>query len=365
MQIHDRRTYAALLTRGTLGAADAYIDGWWTSSDLVALIRLLLQNGKTIAQLDDGLAGWLAKAASWSRCFRRNTPSGSRRNIRDHYDLGDDFFRLFLDETMAYSSGIFPHREASLKDASIEKFDRACRLLQLTPADHVLEIGSGWGGFAMHAARKYGCRVTTTTLSKNQYDFVRASIADAGLSDRIEVRLDDYRQLNGVYDKIASIEMIEAVGHEFLPVYFRTCSERLRPTGAMLLQAITIVDGKYDSYRSSLDFIQKHIFPGGILPSRAALQGAIAAGDLVVRRADDCGIHYAETMKHWRHRFRASLDAIRRLGFDDRFLRKWHYYFCYCEAGFRERQISVGQYLLAKPGCQIVPYAEESPCVLD
>lgn len=351
--IADARAYWTFATRGTLGAAEAYLAGWWTCDDLVGLFRLLTRNADVMSSLDRGLPGWLTRAAAWAYRWRRNTRSVSRRNIRAHYDLSDEFFSLFLDETMAYSSGIYPTAGATLLEASLEKFDRICRTLQLKPHHHVLEIGGGWGGLAIYAAREYGCRVTTTTISRNQYEFTQQAVKAAGLGDRIEVRCEDYRDLTGEFDRIVSIEMIEAVGHEFLETFFRVCSQRLRDDGAMLLQSITLPDERYDAYRQSVDFIQQYIFPGGNIPSPGAIASALQAGDLSIRWREDFGLHYAQTMKHWREQFAQKIDRVRRLGFDDRFLRMWHYYLCYCEAGFLDSQISVAHFLLAKPNCRI------------
>lgn len=359
VRISDARAYTSFLTGGTLGAADAYLSGWWSCDDLVGLFRLLTRNAEAMSTLDRGLPALLTRGAAWTNALYRNTRTGSRRNIRAHYDLSDEFFALFLDETMAYSSGIYPTTEATLLEASLEKFDRVCRKLQLTPRHHVLEIGGGWGGFAIHAARQYGCRVTTTTISANQYEFMRQAVQEAGLADRVEVRCEDYRDLTGEFDRIVSIEMIEAVGHEFLETFFRVCSNRLRANGAMLLQAITLPNERYDAYRRSVDFIQKYIFPGGNLPSPAAIAEAMSrGGDLSIREVEEFGLHYAETIRCWRGQFSQKIDQVRRLGFDDRFIRMWHYYLCYCEAGFLDSQISVAHFLLAKPGCGI----ERPPC---
>lgn len=359
LHVADPRTYTALAASGTLGAASAYLNGWWECDDLVALFRLLTRNAPAMASLDQGIASWLTRAQAWLHRRRRNTLPGSRRNIHAHYDLGDDFFSLFLDETMAYSSGVFPRPAATLAEASVEKFERMCRLLRLTPSDHVLEIGTGWGGFALHAARHYGCRVTTTTISRNQHAFALRRVREAGLDERVRVLCEDYRELRGVYDKIVSIEMIEAVGHEFLDVFFRQCSALLRPGGTMALQTITLPDARYDAYRRSVDFIQKYIFPGGCIPSLGALAAAIGrASDLRVTRLHDFGLHYAETLRHWRLRFWDNIEAVRALGYDERFIRMWHYYLCYCEAGFLDKQIGLAQILLEKPETQ----SEDAPC---
>jgi cyclopropane-fatty-acyl-phospholipid synthase len=266
VRIDDARAYTAFATRGTLGAAAAFIEGWWDCDDLIGLFRLLTKNADVMSALDGALSRWATSASAWMHRLRRNTINGSRQNIHAHYDLGNEFFALFLDETMAYSAGIFPNPNSTLAEASTEKFDRLCRMLDLTPQDQVLEIGAGWGGFALHAARHYGCRVTTTTISRNQYDFATRRIAAAGLDHRVAVLCEDYRQLRGVFDKLVSIEMVEAVGHEFLDTFFRQCSTLLRPNGAMALQTITIPDQRYDAHRRSVEFTQKYIFPGGCVP---------------------------------------------------------------------------------------------------
>jgi cyclopropane-fatty-acyl-phospholipid synthase len=292
-------------------------------------------------------------AVNW---LRRNTRTGSKRNIADHYDLSNDFFAAMLDPTMTYSSGVFLTSTSTLAEASAEKYDRICRKLLLTPNDHVLEIGTGWGGFALHAAKHYGCQVTTTTISQEQHAFAATRIREALLEDRITLLSDDYRDLHGHYDKLVSIEMIEAVGEKFLPEYFSKCSELLKPEGMMLLQAITIPDFRYDRYRKSVDFIQRYVFPGGFLPSIGAIGDGISRStDFRFFHAEDFGSHYARTLFLWRRNFWENIDKVRSLGFDERFIRTWHYYLCYCEAGFRERQIGVSQLLLAKPACRREP----------
>jgi len=351
LTIRNPRVYSRMLWGGSLGAGEGYIDGDWDVDDLTNLIRLFVRNESLLMTMDTGLArvaNWGAQAWHW---LRKNTPIGSRRNIAAHYDLGNDFFRLFLDETMMYSSGIFPHEGSSLYEASVEKIDRVCRKLRLSPRDHVLEIGTGWGGFALHAAQNYGCRVTTTTISEEQHACASQRIADAGLSDRVRLLKSDYRHLEGQYDKIASIEMIEAVGHEFLPTFFRKCGELLKPDGIMLLQGIVMFEQRYEAYLKATDFIQRYVFPGGCLPTVAALTGAAAkTSDLYPVHLEDFADHYARTLRCWRERFERKLDEVRSLGFDERFIRIWTYYFCYCEAAFRERYIGLSQLMLAKSG---------------
>jgi len=353
IEIRDPRFYRHLVFGGSLGAAEAYIRGYWSCNDLVGLVRIFSRNAAVAGRLERGPARLLGAAARIAHGWRRNTPSGSRRNIAAHYDLGNEFFALFLDETMAYSCAVFPRAESTLHEASVAKFDRIGRKLDLKPDDHVLEIGSGWGGFAIHAAREFGCRITTTTISRKQYEYTRQQVEAAGLADRVTVLCEDYRKLEGAYDKLVSIEMIEAVGHQYFDAYFRVCSERLKPHGMMLLQAIVIPDQRYDRYRRSADFIQRYIFPGGCLPSPGAICRSLGrATDLQLFHLEDITRHYAETLARWRQRFAANRDRLRRLGFSEEFLRTWDFYFCYCEGGSRERVIGDVQVVLTKPACR-------------
>lgn len=353
LDVHRSEFWRRAVLGGSLGAAESYLRGDWDTDDLVGLLRLLSQNAEVLASLERGGASLLRPARSVWHWLRRNTPSGSRRNIAAHYDLSNQFFALFLDPTMTYSSGIFPHAAASLEEASCCKYDRICRKLQLTADDHLLEIGCGWGGMALHAAKHYGCRVTATTISSQQFQYARQQILAAGLADRVTVLCQDYRQLQGRYDKLVSIEMIEAVGQQFLDTYFGTCCRLLTDDGMMLLQAITMPDHRYDAYRRSMDFIQRYVFPGGFLPSFSAMGQALRRGtDFRWFHSEDFGSHYAETLARWRSAFWQRIDRVRGLGFDERFIRTWHYYLCYCEAGFRERLIGVSQILLTRPGCR-------------
>ncbi|MGA7982121.1 MAG: cyclopropane-fatty-acyl-phospholipid synthase family protein [Chromatiaceae bacterium] len=350
VDVADPAFWPAVAFGGSVGAGEAYMNGAWRCDDLTRLVRLLLRN----RQVADGMEGGAALLSSPLRGLlhrlRRNTRTGSRRNIAAHYDLGNDFYRLWLDETLMYSCALFERPGMTLAEASTAKLEHICRKLDLGPGDHVLEIGTGWGGFALHAAGTYGCRVTTVTLSRRQLELARERIESAGLADRIEVRLADYRDLDGQYDKLVSIEMVEAVGADHLGTYFRQCSRLLKAGGAMLLQAITIADQRYASALREVDFIQKHIFPGGFLPSVTALTAAMTgASDLRTVHLEDIGPHYAETLARWRSNFFAHLDAVRALGFDERFIRMWEFYLCYCEAGFRERHIGTAQMLLVKP----------------
>lgn len=353
VQVHDPAFYRAILTGGVLGAGEAYMAGHWSTSDLAGLMRLLLQNLSVYEGLESGLARFLGPARRLENFLRRNTLSGSRRNIHAHYDLGNEFFKLFLDETMAYSSAIFERQDATLAEASVAKMDRLCQRLQLRPEDHLVEIGTGWGGLALHAARHYGCRVTTTTISQEQHRLARQRVADAGLSDRVTVLLRDYRLLEGRYDKLVSVEMIEAVGHQYFDTFFAKCAALLKPDGMMALQAITITDQYFPAYLRGTDFIRKYIFPGGCLTSLLALaQSAGKVSPLRLVHQEDFGLHYAETLRRWRAAFLEQLDAVRAQGYSDAFLRMWEFYLCLCEAGFEEREIGVSQLVYCMPGAR-------------
>jgi cyclopropane-fatty-acyl-phospholipid synthase len=299
--------------------------------------------------MEDGLAILTAPLRGAAHWLHRNTRAGSRRNIAAHYDLGNDFFELFLDETMMYSCALFERPDMSLAQASTAKLDAICRKLALGPQDHVLEIGTGWGGFALHAARGAGCRVTTTTISPAQYELARERVRAAGLGDRITVLLEDYRDLKGTYDKLVSIEMIEAIGHEYFGEFFRRCAERLVPGGPMLLQSITIAEDHYARARDEVDFIKRYIFPGCCIPSAGALvQAMSASSDLRVVDVEDIGPHYATTLARWRENFLARRDDVRALGYSAAFARMWEFYLCYCEAGFAERALGDVQMLLVR-----------------
>jgi len=356
INVHDRRFYRDVVLGGGLGAAEAYIRGHWDSPDLTAAMRVLAQNTEVLAGVEQGAARMLRPLRAAANWLRRNTRAGSKRNISAHYDLSNDFFALMLDPTMTYSSGVFPRRESTLEEASLEKYDRICRKLQLSPSDHVIEIGTGWGGFAEHAVKNYGCRITTTTISEEQHAYAERRFREAGIDGRVRLLKQDYRDLSGKYDKLVSIEMIEAVGEKFLPGYFAKCSDLLKPDGMMCLQAITIPDHRYEDYRKSVDFIQRYIFPGGFLPSMGAMASAVGSQtDFRFLHTEDFGPHYAETLAHWRHNFWKEIGVVKSLGFDERFIRTWHYYLCYCEAGFREREIGVSQIVLTKSACRREP----------
>jgi cyclopropane-fatty-acyl-phospholipid synthase len=349
--VHHPGFYRSLLLAGSRGLGEAYVAGWWSADDLTRVIRILTLN----LPLVEGSLGPLVRLAApiyrfLQRPFR-NTLAGSRANIAAHYDLGNDFYALFLDDTLTYSCGIFEREDSTLKEASLAKYDRICRKLDLNPGDHVLEIGSGWGGFAIHAAGRYDCRVTTTTISQAQYDLARQRIAAAGLTDRVTLLLRDYRHLEGAYDKLVSIEMIEAVGYEYWDTFFRACSERLKDDGLMCLQAITIPDRVFERFRRSYDFIRSHVFPGSCLTSVAAITASLArVTDLRLIHLEDITSHYVRTLRLWRERFFANLNKVRALGYPESFIRLWEFYLCYCEGGFAERYIGDVQMVLAKPG---------------
>lgn len=342
--------YRHVATSGSLGMAESYLQGHWEADDLTALLRVLCRNLNHVSGAGQGMASiskLLARVASWAD---RNTRRGSRNNIARHYDLGNEFFELFLDPTLMYSSAFFESEASTLHDASIAKLDRICRKLDLQPSDNVLEIGTGWGGFALHSVQNYGCSLTTTTISQEQLSKASERVEAAGISDRVRLLDADYRDLTGQFDKLVSIEMIEAVGADFLDDYFQQCGRLLKPGGRFILQGIVMPEQRYESYRRSVDFIQKYIFPGGFLPSVAAIQDSVGRNStLRLESVEDLSPHYARTLEAWRHRFFERIDDVRALGFDDRFIRMWEYYFCYCEAAFREQAVGVVQMVWDKP----------------
>ncbi|GAA5190307.1 cyclopropane-fatty-acyl-phospholipid synthase family protein [Ferrimonas gelatinilytica] len=341
--IHDGRAWPKLLFGGSIGMAEAYMEGYWESDQLTALVALFARNLALLDRLEARF-GWLLslghKVGHWRR---HNSRANARKNIAAHYDLSNDFYRLFLDKTLLYSSALWRDAQ-TLEEAQKNKMERLCQQLQLGPEDHLLEIGTGWGALAIYAAQHYGCRVTTTTLSQAQYEVAESRIAEAGLQDRITLLLKDYRDLEGEYDKIVSVEMVEAVGERYLKGYFQVLQQRLKPGGRLALQAITIADQRYDSYRRSTDFIQTYIFPGGFLPCVRVLGELLASEtQMVMRDLTDIGLDYGRTLGHWLQRFDAQLGRVKTLGFDDRFIRLWRFYFCYCQAGFETRRISAVQ----------------------
>lgn len=363
VRVLDPRFYAAAAFGGSLGIAEAYIDGAWETDDLAALIEIVTVNLSAMESLEGPLAALctpLSRAAYW---LERNTRAGSRRNIVAHYDLGNEFFSLFLDHTMTYSCAVFENGAESLEPAQREKIDRACRKLDLRPTDHLLEIGTGWGALAVHAASRYGCRVTTTTISDEQHHFAEHRVREAGLRDRITVLKRDYRELEatGRFDKLVSIEMIEAVGRNNLGTFFSVCSDCLKPDGAALIQAIVIRDQFFDAASRRRDFLKKYIFPGSCLPSVAAMIDAVnARTDLRTWHLEDIGPHYVTTLRLWRDAFMNRLEDVRRLGFDDRFIRMWEYYLGYCEGAFRARHVGDVQWLLTKPLCRLAAAGERA-----
>lgn len=353
LRVRDPEFYRRTALNGSVGAAEAYMDGMWDCDDLVSLVRILVRNRDRLDAMERGFArlgGALLRA--WAT-LNRNTRAGSRRNIAAHYDLGNEFFKLFLDENLMYSSAIYATADESLETASTRKLDRICQKLQLSPETRVVEIGTGWGGFAIHAARTTGCRVTTTTISREQHSLASARVAAAGLQDRVKVLLTDYRELSGRYDRLVSIEMIEAIGHQYLDTYFSKVSGLLENDGMALIQAITIEDYRYQQALRSVDFINRYIFPGSFIPSINAMLGsATQVSDMKLFNLEDIGPSYALTLREWRRRFHAQHDQVRAMGYPERFVRMWDFYLAYCEGGFLERSIGDVQMLLVKPGAK-------------
>lgn len=349
--IDDPAFYRKVAAQGSVGAGESYINGDWQCDDLVALVRLLVRNRDLLDGMEHGPArvgGWLLRG--WNR-LRRNSREGSRRNIAAHYDLGNEFFALFLSPDLMYSSALFADESETLESASRRKLDRICQQLQLSPGERVVEIGTGWGGFALHAAQHYGCHVTTTTISAEQHALAAARVQAAGLQDRITLLQQDYRDLQGQFDKLVSIEMIEAIGAEYLDTYMGTLQRLLKPDGVALLQAITIEDHRYEQARRSVDYIKRYVFPGSFIPSLNAIMAAkTRASDLQLISLQDFGYSYALTLRAWRQRFMSQLSEALGQGFDARFCRLWEFYLAYCEGGFLERSIGVSHLLLARPG---------------
>jgi cyclopropane-fatty-acyl-phospholipid synthase len=349
--VHSREVFGKVLTGGIIAAGEAYIDGDWSSPDLTQVTQLFSANMQAMESMQSGQHWYTRLALRIAHTLNRNTHEGSKRNISAHYDLGNEFFMLFLDPTMMYSSALFENEETSLEVAAVAKLDEICRQLELCSEDHLLEIGTGWGGMAIHAATHYGCKVTTTTISHEQYDYARARVQALGLDDLVTVLCEDYRAVTGQYDKLVSIEMIEAVGHDFYSSYFQCCSQLLKPNGKMVIQAITIADQRYERARRSVDYIKRYIFPGGCLPSLAVVTEHLAQDtDMQLIHLRDISVDYAMTLASWRERFNEQLPTVRAMGFDDRFIRMWEFYLCYCEGGFRERIIGTVQLAFAKPG---------------
>lgn len=349
-EVLDSACWQRIATGGALGAAESFIQGEWRSPHLAGLLRLVLRDEAILRELEGPLAMISGLGHLLGHAFRRNTRTGARRNIAAHYDVGNDFFQLFLDPSMLYSCAYFPSGESSLEEASIAKLDRLCAMLRLKPGMRVLEIGSGWGACAIHLARKHGCKVVSITISERQLTEARRRVKAAGLEEDVEIRLQDYRDIRGQFDRLISIEMIEAVGAQYLRLFFNRCSELLAPDGMMALQSITIADQAYRSAVKRVDFIKKYIFPGGFLPSVEAIMGAVRSQtDLRLLRMEDIGSHYIRTLRLWAGALRKNWQAALKLGYSNEFLRMYEFYFRYCEAGFAERTIGDAQMLFAKP----------------
>ena len=350
LSVNDPRFYSEVAFGGVIGAGEAYIRGYWDCDELTTLVRILLRNRDVLTRMNSGLGRLTAPIQKFLHWLNRNTHSGSRRNIAAHYDIGNEFYALWLDRRMMYSSAVFATPDMTLDEAAVAKLDRVCRKLRLGPSDHVLEIGAGWGGFAIHAAKNYGCRVTTTTISNAQYHYASQAIAAAGVAPQVTLLQSDYRDLTGTYDKLVSIEMIEAVGWQYQDRFFRKCCDLLTPKGEMLLQAITIADQQYEAYRSGVDFIRRYIFPGGCLCSVTAMARSLAREtDMRLVHMEDIGPHYAKTLRCWHDRFDARLDDVRAQGYPEDFIRLWRYYLSYCEGAFLERTIGDVQMHLVRP----------------
>lgn len=350
VHIHSQAVYPGILLGGSIGAGEGYIEKLWDVDDLTALVRIMVANMDVLDGMEKGFAWTLRPLRILRHLLNRNSRQRAKKNILAHYDLGNEMYAAFLDPAMMYSSAVFPRPDSSLEEAAQHKLELICTRLGLQASDHVMEIGSGWGGFAIYAAKNYGCRVTTTTISEAQHQEAVHRVEAAGLQERITVLQQDYRDLQGEYDKLVSIEMIEAVGHAYMPQFFRKCGSLLKEDGRMLIQAITIRDQKYENYAGSVDFIQRHIFPGGCLPSNTRMQNMLTdTTDMVVRRLEDFGGDYARTLALWRERFNQAAARLGELGYDERFRRLWNFYLCYCEGGFLERSISVVHLVADRP----------------
>ena len=350
--IVDPQFYGRLATDGSIGIAESYLRGEWHTEDLTSLLRIFCRDLHRMQTADSGLVSIGRLARRLLRRSEKNTRSGSRRHIAAHYDLSNDFFELFLDPSLMYSSAYFEHSDMTLHEASIAKLEKICRKLHLKASDQVLEIGTGWGGFALHTAKNFDCRLTTTTISSAQYKKAQERFRKANIDRRVTLLNDDYRDLNGKFDKLVSIEMLEAVGERYLDNYFQQCGRLLQPGGRLVMQTIVMPEQRYQSYRHSVDFIRKYIFPGGFLPSVSAIQESVGkTSNLRLQSLEDISPHYAKTLHGWRQRFLERLNQVRALGFDDRFIRMWEYYLCYCEAAFREQAVRVVQMVWDKPKC--------------
>lgn len=349
IEVVNNRTYRRFLFEGDIGAGESYVDGDWNTPDLLAVIRLFAVNLEAMDKIASRFS-WLSWPLQKLAFFaKRNSRTNARQNILQHYDLGNNLYTRFLDSRMQYSSAVYPQPEATLEQAQQHKLERLCRMLDLQPGDHLLEIGTGWGGLAIYAAQHYGCRVTTTTISKAQYQYACEQVAEHGLQQQITLLTDDYRDLQGQYDKLVSVEMIEAVGKSWLPEFFRRCDALLKPNGRMVLQAITIADQRVSRYDRDVDFIQQVVFPGGYLPSVGMINRLLGTEtSMVLRQLDDIGLDYARTLADWRQRFNQRRHELETFGYDERFNRFWNYYLSYCEGGFAERCVSAVQLLATK-----------------
>lgn len=353
----DPRFYADVAFGGTIGGGEAYFRSYWQADSLTNVVRIMARNRDLLEQMEAGTALLTRPMQRLFHWLNRNTRRGSKRNISAHYDLGNDFFELWLDERMQYSSAIFDRPDMSLDEAQAAKLDRLCRKLQLTEDEHLLEIGTGWGGLAVFAAKNYGCRVTTTTISDQQHAYAAARLREEGLEDRVTLLKKDYRELAGRFDKLVSVEMFEAVGHRFHDLFFRKCAELLKPSGLMVLQTITIADQRFESAKRSVDFIQRYIFPGGCLPSVTSIAQSMTANtDMRLTHIEDIGPHYATTLRRWHDRMFERLDDVIRQGYSSEFVRMWQYYLCYCEGGFIERAIGNVQLIAGRPANRSVPF---------
>ncbi len=351
IDVLDAVFYKSIIFGGTIGASESFIRGEWRSPNLTNVIRVLARNIEAQDKLENFFTLLSQPFLKVIHKLNENSVKGSKKNIARHYDLSNDFFSLFLDKNMMYSSAIYKTSKTSLEHAAIHKLDIICKKINLKKTDHIIEIGTGWGGFAIYAAKNYGCKVTTTTISVEQYKFAKYRIKKAGLSSQIKVLLKDYRFLKGQYDKLVSIEMIEAVGYQFYDEYFKSISQLLKVDGDALIQAITIKDQRYSKAIKSVDFIQKYIFPGSCIPSITTIQNSLTnSTDLVINGIEDIGHHYAKTLSDWRVKFLKNKKEIRKLGFDEQFLRMWLFYFAYCEGGFQEKVISDIHLHITKPG---------------
>jgi cyclopropane-fatty-acyl-phospholipid synthase len=355
LRIHDTDMFRKSILYGDIGFGESYVDGNWDTDSVTNFISWWILNYENNPALSGSgrkfsPMGFLQFLDRFSHLFRANTKTGAQRNIAEHYDLSNGFYSLWLDPSMTYSSAHFRNGASTLEEGQFQKYDRLCRKLRLSADDHVLEIGSGWGGFAVHAVKYYGCRITTITISKEQFAYAKERFEREGVADRVEIKLMDYRDVDGEFDKIVSIEMLEAVGHEFLPAYFGKVQQLLKRNGLAGFQVITSPDARYDEFRKGVDWIQTHIFPGTLLPSIAAMNAAVnSTGEMHLVDLKDFGKDYARTLALWREEFNRKIGQVKELGFDDRFIRKWNYYLSYCEAGFAMRNISVVQMIYSRP----------------